>query len=177
MTEPKPKTLELSFNYSADLAFRWQMFFNRFTVERVESGRIVSFAFAYEGRASEIVPVMISDEGLIQLRHSAEKYLSNFAGAASAPSETEKLPAEARRFSPLFSNHVRLSRSGKNAEVIFYTVPLSFIADEIAGRRKPKSDMSLIPVAILHSSDSVHYRLLNRLLDDIPDKFDEETPS
>src|SRR5258708_4354856 len=125
------KKIELSFNYGANLSFRWQMFFNRFAIEQVANGKMVSFASVYEGQAAEIVPVLISKEGLFQLRESVEKYLSGFSGAGEAGQETEKLPAGARRFSALFSNHVRASRSGETAELVFYTMPLALLVDEM----------------------------------------------
>lgn len=171
---PSPKKIELSFNYGAHLKFAWQMFFNRFTVEPDGKGKVVSFASVYEGQAKEIVPIRFSREALIQCRMSVEQYLPGLSGTEEAPSDTGKLPAGVKRFSNLFCNHIRLSHSGECAEVALYIIPMSLIADEILGRRKPKGDMPVVPVAMLHSDMSVHYRFINQLLDGIPAKFGGE---
>jgi hypothetical protein len=180
---PDVKKVEISFDYYANVRFAWQLFFNRFSIEDAPVGKLVCFASVYEGKAPEILPVVIGKDALVQLRSSVETYLPQLAGAPDAPSDTEKLPNETKRMSSMFVNHIRLARSGNTAELMFYTVPLSFIADEIRGTRKAKSQMSAIPVAILHSSLSVHYRFLNRLLNDVPtekqweDEITEEVES
>ena len=162
------KDISIEVNVAQATNFRWQMFFNRFRVEESPSGRLVSFASVYDGQAAEVVSVLLSIDGLTQLRRGAESYLPTLVGVGDAPEDTERLPAGSRRFSSLFSNHVRASRTGAVAEIGFYTIPISAIADEVQGRRR-KGDISVVPVALLHSSTEVHYRLLNRLFENLPE--------
>jgi hypothetical protein len=164
---PPPNRLDLKIDFPGAQQFRWQMYFNRFVVEEVKGGRQVSFAF-FDGKLTpEIVPIFISHEGLLQLRASAEPYLPGFTGIEDPGDETEELPVGARRFSPLFSNHVRLARSGGSAEIVFCTIMLTHIADVMNDLRKVGDKIPLVPVALLHSSVPVHYRFLLRVLEGI----------
>jgi hypothetical protein len=173
---PMTKEIKLQLDPSGNLNFRWQMCFNRFVIETVETGKIVNFAYASivnkAEACAEIVPIFISNEGLSQLKKTAKKYLSAFASVEDPGPEIENIPT-ARRFSPLFSNHVRMSRSGGTAEVVFSTIMLTFIADEAQGTRKP-GPFPLVPVALLHSTIPVHYRLICQLLDDVNDADGDE---
>jgi hypothetical protein len=104
------------------------------------------------------------------MKASVAGYLPDFAGVGRPAADTEKIASSFRRFSPLFSNHVRLARSGGCAEMAFYTTMLSLIVDEITGRRRKSrnsSDFPLIPVALLHSDVEVHYLLVCRLLEGV----------
>jgi|GEM_PF-3714284 len=170
------KKLELSLNYStpsAPMQFAWQMHFNRFAIEPEGTGKIVSFASVYDGQAKEIVPIYFSRIALIQCRQSVETYLPTIANVGDAPADTEKLPSGVKRFSNLFSNQIRFSRSAEIGEIALYTIPLSFLADEIHGRRKPKGDMPIVAVALLHSDVKVHCRLINRLLEGVPSEIED----
>ena len=164
---PPTHKLDLNVDYSTNLQFRWQMRFNRFAIENTVGGRTALLSFVAGDATQEIVPVFITDEGLMQLKTSVKEYLPGFSDTEDPGPEVEKLPIGVRRFSPLFSNHVRLARSGENAEISFYTLMLTFIADEVRGIRKKNSPMPLVPVALVHSSLPVHFRLLCRLLDGV----------
>ena len=104
------------------------------------------------------------------MKATANDYISGFADVDDPGPEVEQIPGVARKFSPLFSNHVRLSRSGGVAEVVFSTLMLTFLADEARGARKQGSAFPMVPVALLHSPIPVHYRLVCQLLDNLDDE-------
>ena len=124
---PPPGQINLKIEYEQYLDFRWQMYFDRFSVEQVPNGKIISFSYASQGTTPEIVPVFVSDQGLHQLLGSATEYLPGFTGVADPGPAIEELPNPSKRFSPLFSNHIRLARSGDTAEIAFYAILLNFI--------------------------------------------------
>jgi hypothetical protein len=174
---PELKEIKLNLDPSANLNFRWQMCFNRFSIETIATGKIVNFAYVSivekKEVCAEVVPVFISDEGLEQLKRTSHDYISGFADVEDPGPEIEQIPSAGRRFSPLFSNHLRLSRSGGTAEIVLSTLMLTFLADEARGSRKPGTVFPMVPVALLHSSIPVHYRFVCQLLDTIEPENDE----
>jgi hypothetical protein len=164
----EPKTIDLKPNYEADLQFRWHMCFNRFKVEKLDNGKIVNFAYVVDhADPRELVRVFISNEGLFQMRKSVESYLPSLSGVGDPGEKIEEFGVPERRFSPLFTNHIRLARSGDTAEIACYMAMLTFLADEIVGRRKKGSSMPLVPVALLHSTVPIHYRFICSVLDGV----------
>jgi hypothetical protein len=160
--------VELKPDHGADLHFRWQMYFNRFKVEEMDGGKMVSFAYQKDlnSNAAEIVPIFIPIEGLVQLKEGAASYLPGFAGTED-PGESVEVMPQARCFSPLFGNHVRLSRSGKTAEIVIFTMLLTLIIDKMKNVGKKRDEFPIAPVALFHSSIPIHYRLICKLLDGI----------
>lgn len=158
--------VDLKLDHAANLDFKWQMYFNRFSIEEVPEGKIASFAYqkSINSSASEIVPVFIPHEGLKQLKESSTKYLPAFVGTEDPGEKVEALP-DARRFSPMFGNHIRLSRSGQSAEIAIFSIMLTILVDRLNGKGKTRDTFPLIPVALLHSSIPVHYRFICKLLD------------
>ena len=63
------KEVKLQLDPTANLNFRWQMCFNRFAIETLATGKIVSFAFVTivgnTETCAEVVPVFIPTEGLL----------------------------------------------------------------------------------------------------------------
>jgi hypothetical protein len=164
----EPKTIDLKANYEADLQFRWHMCFNRFKVEKADNGKIVNFAYVVERvDPRELVRVFISNEGLLHMLKSVKEYLPTLSGVGDPGEAVEDFGTPERRFSPLFTNHIRLARSGDTAEIACYMVMLSFLADEVAGRRKKDSSMPVMPVALLHSTVPIHYRFICSVLDGV----------
>lgn len=162
------RKVELKINYETDLQFRWHMCFNRFKVEKAANGKTVDFAYVVDGaEPRELVKVFISDEGLRQLADSVKTYLPTLSGVKDPGEEVERLGVPERRFSPLFTNNIRLARSGETAEIACYMIMLSLLADELGGRRKKDSQMPVVPVALLHSTVPIHYRFICRLLDGV----------
>ena len=160
--------VELKLNHTANLDFRWQMYFNRFKVEPTEGGKLVSFAYQKTANslAAEIVSIFIPIEGLLKLREGSKDYLPGFAGTEDPGEEVELLP-DVRRFSPMYGNHVRLSRSGKSAEVAIFTMLLSELVDRLRDTKQKSSDFPLIPVGLFHSNFPIHYRLMCKLLEGV----------
>ena len=163
--EHKKKPVSLSISYGKP-NYRWQMLFNSFEIERLDYGVMVRVAFVYsrpgyERTAAEIVPFIISNEGLEQLKETSKKYVTQFGTVA--PLEQPPLPA-ARQFSPLFANHVRLARSGGCAEIALYTVPLMEVAAAARGQRAEDADVECVQVGLLHSDTLTHERLVLGLL-------------
>ena len=160
----KKKQVNLALSYG-EPNFRWQMVFNAFEIERLEHGILLRVAFVYsrsgsDRMAAEIVPFLISHEGLDQLRQSAKQYITQFKN--TTPIDEQPLPA-ARQFSPLFANHVRLSRTGECAEIVLYTVPIMAIASAARGQGVTGA-VNCVQVGLLHSDTEVHERLVLNLL-------------
>jgi hypothetical protein len=165
---PSPIKVELTLDYAgASPPFRWQMCFNRFTIDILPNGKLVDFAYVDGDQARDIVRIFISKEGLLHLKDSVAQYLPRLSGTQDPGPDVEDIPHAVRRFSPLFSNHVRMAHSGGTAEIAFYMITLSQIADEIRGQRKKGAPMPVLPVALLHSAISVHYRFICRVLDNV----------
>lgn len=143
-----------------DLHFKWQMFFNAYWVEELEFGVVARFAYLNQGTAAEIVCVFVSSDGLRNLQKTTEKYITHFANVT--PYEPPTMPA-VRQFSPLFANHIRAAYSGNCAEISFHTVPMTSIASTARGDMKA-ADVSTVPVALLHSSYTLHQQLVMDLL-------------
>ena len=139
--------------------FKWQMVFNTYDIENLGQGAIVRFAYVMKGgMASEVVPILISPEGLRHLAESAKRYIQEFS--PSAPSLVLKSVPDARQFSPLFSNNVMVSKSGTMGEVQFQTVLLNDIANLSLGRVTPETEFSTVEVALMHSTVQIHERLV-----------------
>lgn len=136
--------------------FRWQMVFNAFTIEKVSNGTLLRVAYVAQNTAAEIVPILICTEGLQQLLESSRSYIKDFGSVEPYPAIA--LP-QARQFSPLFSNNVRLSHSGSSAEIAFYTVPLSEIAQAAKGKIPVDAAVNCVQVALLHSDITIHKQL------------------
>lgn len=163
--KPDTKNVSLKVAYG-EPAFKWQMVFNTFDVETIESGRIVRFAFTTNGYAAEVVRVFVSNEGLEQLWKSAQDYIKRFGQVE--PTKPPVIPPS-REFSPLFSNHVRLATSGGSAEIAFYTVLLQDIANVATGVLPQDTLVNCAPIALLHSGVHVHRLLVMELLKDFKD--------
>lgn len=141
--------------------FKWQMLFNAFWFERITFGVMARVAYLQAGTAPEIVSIMISDEGLGKLKESTAKYLQQIAmvpNAAAMP----PMPLT-RMFTPLFSNHVSLARSGNAGEIAFYTVMLSDIANAARGNL-PDNKVEPIHVAVLYSDIETQLRFALELI-------------
>lgn len=141
--------------------FKWQMVFNTFEVERCSIGAIVRVAYALGHTAQEIVPIIVSREGLTHLRKSTEGYLVDL-GEEFVP--RTPLPVGVRQFSPLFANNVRLARSGGVGEIAFLTVQLHDIAEAAQGKLRREDSVRPIQVALLHSDMSVHQQLILEMI-------------
>lgn len=143
--------------------FKWQMVFNAFDVTKVEMGCLVRLAYVVGSSAAEIVSVVVSVEGLIQLKASAKSYLQDFA--LNSDNQRPQVPGGVKQFSPLFANYVRLARSGKTAEIAFLTVQLHDIANAASGATPKNKITEPVQVALLHSDIETHQRLVLEMLD------------
>jgi hypothetical protein len=166
-TQPKvtaAKSVGLRVEYGQP-NFKWQMVFNAFTIERISQGCMVKLAYVTNNggqfSAAEIVPIIISSEGLEQTKQSAKEYIAAFADVPPYLSGT--LPS-ARQFSPLFSNHIRLSFAGNSSEIAFFTVLLTDIANATKGVLAEKSTIPCVHVALAHSDNTVHRQLVLELM-------------
>ena len=137
------------------------MVFNHFWIEAIGESRIIRFAYVQQGVAPHIVPVYISQEGLKSLRESAKTYIANFVDVP--PYKSIEMPV-AKQFSPLFANIVRLAHSGDAAELCFYTVTLSDIAQVAMGVAKASDKTAAIPTALMHSGLLIHQQVVIELL-------------
>lgn len=159
--------VELKLDHGADVQFRWHMFFNRFSVEPLDDGKLVSFSYQKTANSvGETIPIFIPREGLLQLKESSKDYLPGFAGIED-PGEAVELLPEGKRFSPMFGNHVRLSRSGKSAEIAIFTIMLCLMIDKMKNAGKKRDELPLVPVGLFHSTIPIHFRLICKLLEGI----------
>lgn len=161
----KDKEVNLRLSYGVP-NYRWQMLFNAFEVDKMPHGVMLRVAYVYsrsgsDRTAAEVVPFLISNEGLEQLRESAKQYISQFTNLD--PFDVAPLPAS-RQFSPLFANHVRLSRGGGCAEIALYTVPLMAVASAAQGLASSNAVVDCVQVGLLHSDLQTHERLVLTLL-------------
>ena len=141
--------------------FKWQMVFNTFWVERLTNGVMVKTAYLVQGAPAEVLSVLVATEGIQHLKESATNYLRDFAEIE--PVSVQPLPM-GKYFSPMFSNHVRLARSGDSGEIAFFTVPLHDIANAARGNISRGASVRAVQVALLHSDVAVHYRLVLELI-------------
>jgi len=153
---PGEKAIEVA---NGPLTFRWQMFFNAFTIERLDYGIMLRVAYVLHGSASEIVPIIISNEGIAQLKESSKEYIRTFGSLPPRPDD--QLPP-IRQFSPYYANFVRLAKMGASAECAFFTIPIYRYVD--AAKEKVTNSMNSIPVALLHSDLNLHEHLVLQLL-------------
>lgn len=161
---PKPsnagvKEVMLKLAVHKEHNFKWQMVFNTYDIEKLPQGVIVRFAYVQKsGMASEIVPVLISAEGLMHLKDSAVKYLQEFS-PKSGSTPLRPIP-EVKQFSPLFSNHLNVSKSGGLGEVLLQTILLQDIANVSLGRVPPGTEIQTVEVGLFHSDVPTHERLI-----------------
>jgi hypothetical protein len=156
-------TINVSYGDRPD--FRWQMFFNAFEIERNHAGALIRVAYVLsrqggERTAAEVVPFFVPHEGLLQLRESSAEYIQQFEN--TIPQAQPNLPG-VRQFSPLFANHIRLSKSGTVGEISLYTVPIMQIASAARGQ-KNSTVVSCVQVGLLHSDILTHEQLILQLL-------------
>lgn len=158
------KSVELSIDYGQP-NFKWQMVFNAFSLEKVSHGCLIRFAYCArvgsQIAAAEIVPIILSNEGLEQMKRSLKDYVGTFGDVPTK--ETDVLPS-ARQFSPLFSNHARVSYAGHSAELGFFTILLHDIANATKGILPGNSKVPCVQVALLHSDITVHRQLIIELM-------------
>lgn len=158
------KSIKVKLNYT-DQHYRWQMFFNAFTVEKTSGGHIVRFAYiGPDGAACQIVPVFLSDDGLKQFRDSAGGYLAGL-GLPDEPPLNTKIP-ETKVFSPHYANHLRAAYSREIGELAFYLI-VHHIASDKANASKgnaTEADINANPIALFHSAKKLHTELLLELL-------------
>lgn len=149
--------------------FKWQMFFNAFSVEKCSSGVLLRVAYMTKNTdnqhtASEIIPIVLSREGLQQMAEGSRSYIADFGNVAPYLGAT--LPA-VRQFSPLFANHIRMSRTGGTGEMAFYTVPIMDIALAVQGKLAAGSKVNCVHVALLHSDMALHEQLAMALISEV----------
>lgn len=143
--------------------FKWQMVFNSFDVTKIEMGCLVRLAYVVGSSAAEIVTVVVSIEGLVQLKESAKSYLQDFS--LRSDYHPIQVPGGVKQFSPLFANYVRLARSGKTGEIALLTVQLHEIANAASGVSPKEKITEPVQVALLHSDMDTHQRLVIEMLD------------
>lgn len=158
------KSVELSVEYGQP-NFKWQMVFNAFSIEKVNHGCLIRFAYSARSgsqtTAAEIVPIILSREGLEQMKAATKNYIGTFGDVPTR--EADILP-NARQFSPLFSNHARVSYAGDSAEIAFFTILLHDIANATKGALSPNVKIPCVQVALLHSDITVHRQLILELM-------------
>lgn len=160
--QPRPEVqhVALTIEYGAP-NFRWQMAFNAFSIEKVSNGSLLRFAYVVGNTAAEIVPILINDEGVTQFGEASTSYIEEFG---QVPSYAGPALPSVRTFSPLFSNHLRASRSGSSGEFAFYTVPLKDVAQAAKGQMAASIKVSCVQVALLHSDVALHQQVVLALL-------------
>lgn len=164
--EPPPsKSVGLRVNYGAP-NFRWQMVFNSFSVERLSNGTLLRVAYVVNSAAAEVVPILVCEEGLKQFSDSAVTYVQDLG--EPVPFAGPHIPSTARVFSPLFSNHIRIARSGSSAEFAFYTIPLKEIAQAAKGNLPANAQVDCVQVALLHSGVTLHQQVVLALIASLP---------
>lgn len=158
---PAAKRINLTIDHETP-DFRWQMFFNAFSVERLDNGALLKVAHVTNNTAPEIVPIFVSREGIEHFRESATEYIQSFG--ATEPYSGPGLPST-RTFSPLFSNFIRVAHSGQSAEFSFFTVPLRVIA-EVAKKGSIDGSIKIkcVQVALLHSDLKLHHQVVVALI-------------
>jgi len=145
-----------------DIPFKWQMVFNWYSVDRFENGKIVHFAFQVGGNASEIVPIVIGEDGIKSLKDSVSEYIKHFEEIRDLP-KNESRPS-GRVFTPMYSNNVRLALGLDSAEVTFYTILTHDIARLSKNINSKGIRVKAYPLALMHSSIQIHKNLVLDLL-------------
>lgn len=140
--------------------FKWQMAFNWFSLEKVSQGCLMKAAYVTNNTAAEIVPIIISHEGITQLKGTVKDYISSFGDVP--PRQSAGLQG-VRQFTPLFCNHLRISYAGHSGEIAFFTVVLHDIANAARGVLKAQSKIPAVQVALLHSDITTHQQLVLEL--------------
>ena len=120
----------------------------------MKGGALVRLAWFGRNGGGDIHSFAFSSEGLRQLLSASGDYVKEFTAAPKAVAE---LP-DGRLLPPTYINFVQLSRSGEWAEMGFYVIQLSDIANVARGQKKGK--IKPIGIALAHSAGDMHEQLV-----------------
>lgn len=137
-------TVDLSFELVGD-SFAHAWFFNRFKVERLGTGALVTFALVSETSGVLAVnAVMLGQEDLANNKARNMGYIKDLGMEIAENRHRFTFPSPPVRVYPV--NNLSLARIGSTAEIGFYRFSINTLVDAVKATKAAKSSSKTSPV-------------------------------
>ena len=158
---PHPKgSVQIKFAVGAP-NFHYQFAFNSFYIEKKENGFLVRIAHLDKrGIPLEVADILISTEGLLQMKEASGEYVKSFGEVKPRPEVAIPDSGQA----PLFANYIRLAMAGHTGEFAVYTVLLQDIGAAARSKASSSESVNLVQIGLFHSDLNLHKQLVLALM-------------
>ena len=145
--------------------FQKQFVFNTFSIENEKFGSVLRLGYLYEGIHLETVSLLVSTEGLAQVREGSTEYIESFGQVP----QRRHTPIPHGNSAPLFVNYVRLAMAGMSGEIACYTVLLQDIGTFARSKSSATANnpVNLVQVGLFHSDLVLHKQAVLGLIGSI----------